>query len=339
MSAWLDEQAARVAGLLTVPGGTGWEAPRRFGDADAWLVERGSERLVLKLGRSEQDEADIAWEHDYLARLAGTGFPASTPVPAFDGGSWVRVEGRIWGALTYLPGRPLVSDDDPDMEAAGDALARYHQAARKIPRPAQRPTAADLMRLQDELNWKNVRIALGDVSTLGRFHAKLYGLENRLNHLNYAEIEQLVIHGDPTNDNLIVAGTPPRFVGMIDFGSAHVAPWPLDLGAGLWRSGRPDPNAVEYDPERIRRFVVGYHRVSPFSRQIERTIPVLMEARGYQLISRRVRRLPQGHAGGPLPSVLDALRRSESLRENRDELDEVIKRALARERAASDRDG
>jgi Ser/Thr protein kinase RdoA (MazF antagonist) len=335
----LDEQAAQVAGLLAGPCEMGWGAPRRFGAGDAWLVTRGGERLVLKLGRSEQDEADVTWEHDFLGRLAGTGFPASAPVPAFDGRSWVRSDGRIWAALTYVPGRPLVSDRDPDMEVAGAALARYHQAARTVPLPAQRPTAAELMRLHELTRWDNLRVALGDVSKLGQFDAWLWSMENSLRRLKYAELEHLVIHGDATNDNLIVEGTPPRIVGLIDFGSAHVAPWPVDLAAGLWRSGRPDPNVVEYDPDRISRFVAGYHRVSPLSRQIARAIPLLMEARGYQLISRRVRRLPLDHAGGPLPSVLDALRRSAWLRAHGDDLDDVIKRALARENAAGAGDG
>jgi Ser/Thr protein kinase RdoA (MazF antagonist) len=335
----LDEQAVQVAGLLTVPDRGGAGLPRRLGDADAWLVQCGPARIVLKLGRSEQDEADVTWEHDYLRRLAGSGFPASVPVPAFDGRSWVQVDGRVWAALSFLPGRPLVAQSDPDMAAAGALVARYHQAARTIPLVGQRPTAAELMNLIEATRWDHLRAALGDVGKVGRLLAMLMNLESDLRRLKFAEIEHLVIHGDPTNDNLIVDGSPPRVVGLIDFGSAHVAPWIFDLAAGLWRSGRPDPNGVAHDPERIRRFVVGYHGVSPLPRVLARAIPLLMEARGYQLISRRVRRLPPQAAGAPMPSVLDALVRTEWLRAHRDEIDDVILGALAGERPEDDRDG
>src|SRR4030095_8814320 len=109
--------------------GAAWESPRRCRTGYAWLVQRGAERLVLKLGRSEQDAADVTWEHDVLTRLATTGFPASAPVPAFDGRSWVEADGRVWATLTYLPGRPLATDPDPNMEAVGAFLARFHRAA------------------------------------------------------------------------------------------------------------------------------------------------------------------------------------------------------------------
>jgi Ser/Thr protein kinase RdoA (MazF antagonist) len=320
----LDEQAARVAGLLTARDGATWAALRRLGVGDAWLVRRGVERLTLKPGRTEQDETDVTWEHDYLRRLAATGFPASATVPAFDGQSWVCLEGRIWAALSYLPGQPLGSEPAPDMAAAGAFLARYHQAARTIPVPGQRPTAAELSQLDALMHWQNLRTALGDVVKLGMVNGMLFTVESGLKGLEYAALERLVIHGDATNENLIVDGSPPSVVGLIDFGAAHVAPWPVDIAAALWRSGRSNPDDVAYDPDRIRRFVVGYHRVSPLPRAIAGAIPLLMEARGLQLICRRVRRLPQGPSGGPVPSVLDALARVKWLRGEREELAYII---------------
>src|SRR5205807_2370183 len=110
--------------------GPGWPRPRRPAPARDGRCLAGhpcTERLVLKRGRPEQDEADVTWEHDYLRRLAEAGFPASVPMPALDGQSWVCVDGRIWAVLSYLPGHPLASASSPDMKAAGAFLARYHQ--------------------------------------------------------------------------------------------------------------------------------------------------------------------------------------------------------------------
>src|SRR4051794_36794069 len=156
MTAPLDTQAARVARLLTGGHVAGAAPPGRFGKADAWLVQRGSERLVLKRGRPEQDEADVTWEHDHLGRLASAGFPASVPVPAFDGQSWLRVDDRIWAVLGFVPGHALVLDPTPDLAMAGAFLARYHQATRAISLPEQRPTVTGLMDLFDAMPWDRI---------------------------------------------------------------------------------------------------------------------------------------------------------------------------------------
>jgi Ser/Thr protein kinase RdoA (MazF antagonist) len=327
LSATLDEQAARVAGLLTATEGTIPEPVRPLG-GEAWLVRCGAELLVLKRGRPEQDAADVTWEHDYLRRLAATGFSASVPVPVVDGQSWACVDGRIWASLTYLPGRPLVSEPAPDQAAAGAFLARYHRAARRAPALEQRPTAAGLARLRAVTPWERVATALGGADALDRFARLLGDLEDGLRDLHYETLEQLVIHGDATNDNLIVDGTPPRIVGLIDFGAAHLAAWPADLAAALWRSGRPYPDAVECDLDRVRRYVAGYHRESPLPSRLARAIPLLMQGRGLQLISRRVRRLPPDQPIGPMPDVTLSLRRAGWLHVHRAELISAVTSAL-----------
>lgn len=337
IGALLDEQAVRVAGLLQ--GWQGAQAPvvRRFGATDAWLVSRGDAQVVLKRGRSEQDEADVTWEHEHLHRLAGAGFPASVPLPAFDGQSWVRADDRIWAALSYLPGRPLVAEQAPDMEAAGALLARYHQAARIAPLATQRPTAAGLTQLDDVMPWRPLRAALGDVSKLGAFVAHLQNLETSLKHLGYSDLEHLVIHGDATNDNLIVDGKPPHIVGLIDFGSAHRSPWIFDIGAALWRSGRFDLDGVEYDPGRIQRFVAGYLGEAPIPRRLAWAIPLMMHARGLQLIYRRLRRLPSGQPVAPMPDVLLTFDRLTWIRKHADDLEEGIGEALKGRSAGGER--
>jgi Ser/Thr protein kinase RdoA (MazF antagonist) len=298
VSAALDEQLARAVGLLR-PGNAGAaDVVERLGNADAWLLRHGSDLLLLKRGRPEQDEADVVWEHDHLRRLEATGFPASVPIPAFDGRSWAQIDGRIWAALTYLPGRPLASEPAPDMEAAGAFLARYHRASRQVSTHQQRPTAAGLLRLREVTPWDTLRAALGSPDALDLFAGLLEDLEAGLRAIGYATLEHLVIHGDPTNDNLIVDGSPSRVVGLIDFGAASLAPWPADIAAGLWRSGRAVETDIDYNLERITRFVRGYRRESPIPPSLAAAIPLLIQARGLALISRRVRRfgpvLPDG---------------------------------------------
>jgi Ser/Thr protein kinase RdoA (MazF antagonist) len=332
VSSPVDDPITEVLASLGVGGGAKAALVRRFGQADVWLAEHDGRQSVLKRGRPEQDEADVAWEHEHLSRLAEVGFPASAPVPELGGRSWTRIEGRIWAALTYLPGRPLASEPKPDFEAAGALLARYHHAVRLWPVPEQRPTAAGLSRLREVTPLDRVRAALGEDTAYEQYLRLLADLEAALRALGYDGVEHLVIHGDPTNDNAIVAGSPSRIVGLIDFGAAHVAPWPADLAAALWRSGRPGPNAIVYDLRRIGRYVAGYHRASPIPPELVRAISLLMIGRGLQLISRRVRRLPPGQPSAPIPDTMITFRRALWLRTRQFGIGYAIEDALARAR-------
>jgi Ser/Thr protein kinase RdoA (MazF antagonist) len=324
----LDEQVARLAELIRVQKGGSAAVVQRFGTADAWLLRRDSELIVLKRGRPEQDDADVVWEHSFLCRLSSTDIPASVPVPAFDGRSWTRLDGRIWATLTYIPGRPLVSEPAPDAEAAGSYLARFHGAARSVLVADQRPTSAPLAQLRRITSRDRVREALGSSGAFDRFDHLLTDLESGLHKLRYDALEQLVIHGDATNDNLIVDGTPSKIVGLIDFGSAHLAAWPFDLAAALWRSGRPTDSAIEYDLGRVSRFVAGYDRESPLPIHLARAVPLLMQGRGLQLISRQVRRLPPGLPTEPLPYTSLSLARASWIHDNRQDLIAAIDAAL-----------
>jgi Ser/Thr protein kinase RdoA (MazF antagonist) len=323
----LEAQVERILETLRAAGSSA-AVEGRFGGADAWLLVTGSAHLVLKRGRPEQDEADVTWEHDHLRRLQETGFPAPAPIPAFDGESWTRLGDRIWAALTYLPGRTLASEPDPDMEAAGAFLARYHRAARQVPVKRQRPTAAGLARLRQVTPWDRLRAALETTESLGLYARLLDDLEAGLRDLQYESLEHLVVHGDATNDNLIVDGAPPRIVGFIDFGSSHLAPWPADIAAALWRSGRGIDTDVGLEPDRVTRFVRGYHRESQIPRNLARAVPLLIQARGLQLISRRVRRHPPGQPVPVFPDVALTLARTSWVHDHRQDLIAAVEDAL-----------
>lgn len=323
----LDEQATLVASMLGAPLSDETSVVQRLGDADAWLLRSGSDLLVLKRGRPEQDEADVTWEHEHLRRLQETGFPAPAPIPAFDGQSWLRLDGQTWAALTYLPGRTLATEAAPDMAAAGAFLARYHRASRLISTDRQRPTSTGFSRLREVTPWDTLRAALGSDGALDLFDLLLHDLEAGRRDLGYDALEHLVVHGDATNDNLIVDGTPPRIVGLIDFGAASLAPWPADIAAALWRSGRRVESDVEQDSDRVGRFVHGYHQESPIQRDLVHAIPLMIQARGLALISRRIRRLP-GLPPETLGYVALTLARTAWVHDHRHDLIAAIDAAL-----------
>jgi Ser/Thr protein kinase RdoA (MazF antagonist) len=249
-------------------------------------------------------------------------------VPAFDGQTWARIGNRIWATLSYLPGRALASEQNPDMEAAGAFLARYHRAARSVPMPGQRPTSAPLPRLRAVTPPDPLRRSLRSAGAQGRFARLLDDLEAGLRAIQYESLEHIPIHGDATNDNLIVEGDPPTIVGMIDFGSASLAPWLTDLAAALWRSGRAIDTDVGYDLDRVTRYVAGYHRESPIPKRLAQAIPLLIQGRGLQLISRRVRRLESRHVAADPPRLGLTLARACWAHDHRQDLLAAIATAL-----------
>jgi Ser/Thr protein kinase RdoA (MazF antagonist) len=183
------------------------------------------------------------------------------------------------------------------------------------------------MRLRDVTPWETLRAALGSADAVDQYDGLLRDLEAGPIALQFENLECLVIHGDATNDNIIVDGHPPRIVGLIDFGAASLAPWPADVAAALWRSGRAADSDVAQDLDRVSRFARGYHRESPIPTPLGRAIPLLIQARGLTLISRRLRRLP-GLPTKPLADIALTLARTLWVFEHRLNLIDAVDAAL-----------
>jgi Ser/Thr protein kinase RdoA (MazF antagonist) len=99
-----------------------------------------------------------------------------------------------------------------------------------------------------------------------------------------------VIHGDPTNHNVLAAGSPPRPCGIIDFGNAFVEVPLFDIGCALWRSGRRAQGVHAFDPVRIAGYVDGYNSVDALSDDDRVSVVAYLRARGEQIIAKQVAR-------------------------------------------------
>jgi Ser/Thr protein kinase RdoA (MazF antagonist) len=300
-------------------------------NSDVWLIDIGGWPGVLKRERPRLGGGaeDIVWEHTFLESLATHDFPASRPLPLFDGRSWCRSDGRRWGAFTYLPGRPLLWERWPDLAEAGAFLARYHEAARLIAVSVQRPTATPIGRLRDLMPRDRLPIATGSAANARRFDRLLEEMEDRLNPGGYFAMDEMIVHGDFTMDNVLIEGEPPRITGLIDFGSAYRERWPADLAFGLWRSGRAKPADVALDLDRVGRFVGGYHQREPIGAEVVLLLPVLLWARGLQLAARWVERAPAAALAELAPVTTMILRRIDWIRANERELSTAIRSALS----------
>jgi hypothetical protein len=68
-----------------------------------WWVTIAGEPAMLKRDW-HLDNSDIAWEQQFLTRLAATGFPAPRPITAFAGRSWIAAHGGLWTLVSFQPG-------------------------------------------------------------------------------------------------------------------------------------------------------------------------------------------------------------------------------------------
>ncbi|MDQ1466724.1 MAG: Phosphotransferase enzyme family, partial [Actinomycetota bacterium] len=216
-------------------------------EAQLWLVRCRDELAVLRrldpalVPPTDESLRDRGWIHDFLTQLASTDFPAPRPLRVFEGSSVCVQSGAVWELLTFIEGDAVGWKADPKMEAIGELLARYHDAAAAIVVSEPRPTAVPPAEIHAALG-ADAGPAGIDTEVLARF--RRHAVAFRELGGRRAHHDSLVIHGDFTNHNVIAAGTPLEPVGVIDFGLAHLEAPLADVGFGLWRSGRPRQDAT-----------------------------------------------------------------------------------------------
>lgn len=206
----------------------------------------------------------VSWIHRMLERLAfhapafnAPAFNAPRPVPHFDGASVTVIDGVAWSALSYVEGETAGWSPEPTMFELGAFLASFHDAAAAIEMDAQQTPV----------------FPIDAVAPAG-----------------HADRPRQVIHGDPTNHNLLARGSPPKPCGIIDFGNACIDVPLFDIGCALWRSGRPSQDVHEFDPRRVAAYVDGYGSVRPLSSDDRAAVVGYLEARGHQIIAKQAAR-------------------------------------------------
>jgi Ser/Thr protein kinase RdoA (MazF antagonist) len=253
-----------------------------------WRVTISGQAAVLKRDW-HLDENDIAWEHQFLTRLAVTGFPAPRPITAFAGRSWIVVRRALWSLVSFLPGRTLGSEDRPDLGEVGKFIARYHDAVEDLVMDSPRPLVPTVDDLAELAPWDRLERTLHGVDGVRQFREYLDQTASELAAMGHASSPRLLIHGDFTTDNILIDGEPPRIVGAIDFALTTREVALADVAFSLWRSGRPEPQAMALDEHRVAAMVAGYASCRKLPGRTVRALPAYLKARGLQLIVRATR--------------------------------------------------
>ena len=246
---------------------------------------------VLLLKRRQPEQAGprrVAFAHAAVSHLAARGVPVAAPIPDREGRTAVRRPAGCYELFHFLPGR-RPRPDARSAEAAGDMLARVHEAGAdfQAPGPAEAGSwhaVAELPRTLEAIPRRVLRAEpAADAVDLGRccrFLSRAFQHAAERAAAAMAAPPRLV-HGDWHPGNLLAHGG--RLTAVLDFDAARLEPRITDVANACLQFAvdRPNedprhwPGVLAY--ERIRAVVAGYERVAGPMTAVDRAaLPWLM---------------------------------------------------------------
>ena len=171
-----------------------------------YFVATSQGRWVLTLFE-HLASADIAFYLDFMAYLAGKGFPCPQPRGDGAGRLWRDLAGKPATLFSCLPGKDVAEPTPAHCRAVGAALARLHEAGADFPNPLPNPCGAA---------WRQ-RMGAGLLPLVSPMERELLADELAFQAgLDLSALPRGVIHADLFRDNVLwdEAG---RLSGVLDF--------------------------------------------------------------------------------------------------------------------------
>lgn len=267
--------------------------------------------FVVRRSYRSKTAAGLEREHELVAHLRASGFPAPRVVTTRAGASWAVVGGRLTTVWVFVPGRPFEAARGADVEHAGRSLARYHRLVADLAPPASPPVGGELAerlaqrvrdvaalarspdrdRSRDE-DFAALGLLPGVLAEGERVAGVLAGLSPRL--------PRTLIHGGCRRGSLRFSG--PQLVAVLDFDSARWDARILDLGIAVHdfakrysQVGSAD-HKVALDLDVARRFLGAYGAERPISEAEAEALPAILVAKRLTRALGRYPRLLGGHA-------------------------------------------
>lgn len=224
MRAVLDRLGVGTARTRTIAPNHGPE-----GNANWHVWPSAGERCHLRRYYAGTTAEDLQYEHTILTHLSSQGWRVPEPLtqPIEEGGRWYCLS-------RYVPGRSRNQETSPQRVQRGADLARLHVALRPLAeRIGQRPNWQPLhegLAVMTPVDW---RAGLDELSidhpALAEWAAAAAtSTADELAALGARDLPLTVIHGDFMADQNVHYDRR-RFVGVIDFGVAHLGCRPYEL--------------------------------------------------------------------------------------------------------------
>ena len=241
----------------------------------AVVIDTDLGRYFLKR-RNPRYCAPEALRHDHalMAHLAAQAFPCPLACVSRGGGRWIDIDGDVFELYPYMPGERHDPTRLAQIEAAGEALARFHCATAGFEPPAGKewPRYNDPRGSCRALEWalSDLDLSSSQRDEISRLHEIATDLAHAFTDEAYHACDHVVVHGDwhPANVKYggdVVCGVfdldwatrQPRMIdiadGIIFF--AGVRDSELD-GADIWSLTQ----TFTLDEGRTRGFLRGYSR-------------------------------------------------------------------------------
>ncbi len=308
-----------------------WESAKVLaaGKSQHYILTTDQGRFVVRRSYRAKEADGVRFEHELVAHLRAHGFPGPEFVPTVGGEPYATLDERLWRVSVFVDGRPADSARAGDVEAVGDALARYHRLVdgfcASVPVPAAElvvDALAERVTATVELLDGGARPDAG-VEVFTDLERALDGARGVLDRLRalYAAVPVQMIHGGCRRGSALFRGDD--LVVVIDFDSVHLEVRALDVAVGVHDFAKVygDPGSADYkvhlDPAVAARFVGAYHATSPLAvAEVEAVPQLLMAKRLKRALGRYLRLLAgEGLSGNDHRKIALELARVRSLTE------------------------
>jgi homoserine kinase type II len=284
-----------------------------------WIVETEQGRYFVKRRhpRRRQSEQIIQAQHDLIAHLRRSGFPAPNLILTSTGQSFLALGGEVYEVEEVIEGDLFDHDRPEHLAAAAQMLGQYHRAvegfrsqslAQHGPLYSSQSARAALARIGQA--WQaGVDPDLGSLAQ--ELEVQAGGLAERFGA--HGPLPHLVIHGDYYAGNLLFEGD--RVAGVVDYDKASWQPRVAELAEALiyFASPRPGylrhlvyPGVLQWEPFEL--FLQGYARTITLEDAEMETLPDHIACIWFSI---SLRRLLENHpdcppeAGAALREVLE----------------------------------
>lgn len=261
---------------------------------DIYIVHDDKRRYALRAWRANWREVShVIYETEFLNFLAGQGLPVANTIPARDGSRYFLVDvqegARPIALFDWADGKKFGAAPREDVaRRIGETFAHLHLKSRSF-----RPSVARLTNPLSDLtdNVPHLMELVFDRPDDQRDYPRIAkNLAHAMSSLHGRDLPRGPNHGDFHFNNVHV--TPDGRFTLLDFDNAGEDYFLQDLACYVWAN-----EYGNYDPVYGTAFLQGYQSVRPFTADETASLPLLVFAKEFRLISGFSRHMNSiGHA-------------------------------------------